>query len=170
MPPFLIVLPREPDTYGDIYLESFRYDVPDGLVPWMDARYPTCAERACRAIGGLSRGGAWALHLGFTRWELFGAVGMHSTPPFNTDPARFPAWLQAIPEDQLPRIYMDAGRSDPWLSMASAFEALLTQYAVPHEWYLMNGTHDETYWSSHVEDYLRWYAAGWKDLPALGAK
>lgn len=160
--PFLIVMPREPDTFSDIYLTTFNKDVTDGLVSWMDEHYPTCAERACRAIGGLSRGGAWALHLGFTRWELFGAVGLHSTPPFNTDPGRFPAWLRAIPPDQVPRIYMDSGRRDAWLGMSSAFEAQLVNLSVPHEWYLFNGEHNEEYWSAHVRDYLEWYTAPWQ--------
>jgi enterochelin esterase-like enzyme len=128
----------------------------------VDSHYPTCAERGCRAIGGLSRGGAWALHLGFSRWELFGAVGLHSTPPFNNDPARFPAWLEAIPDGQIPRVYMDSGRRDAYLSMSSAFEEQLVRLGVPHEWYLFNGMHDEAYWSAHVGDYLQWYAQGWE--------
>ncbi len=164
-PPFLIVMPQENDTYADIYLTSFSRNVTDGLVPWIDAHYPTCSERACRAIGGLSRGGAWALHLGYTHWELFGAIGMHSTPPFNTDPGLFPAWLQKVPVDQLPRMYLDIGRRDPFLSNATAFEAELVRYNVPHAWYLFNGTHEEAYWSAHVSEYLAWYVQGWLDLP-----
>lgn len=163
-PPFLIVMPRENDTYADIYLSSFSRNVTDGLVAWVDTHYPTCAERACRAIGGLSRGGAWALHLGFTHSQLFGAVGLHSTPPFNTDPGLFPSWIKKIPSDQMPRVYMDIGRGDPFLSMASDFEAELLRYNVPHEWYLNNGKHEEAYWSAHVTEYLEWYASLWNNL------
>jgi enterochelin esterase-like enzyme len=161
-PPFLIVMPREENTFADIYLSSFSRDMLEGLLPWVDEHYPTCAERTCRAVGGLSRGGAWALHLGFSRWDLFGAIGLHSTPPFNTDPGRFPAWVQAIPADQMPRVYMDAGRRDPYLSMASSFEEQLVRYGVPHDWYIFNGAHEEEYWSAHVSDYLLWYAMGWE--------
>lgn len=163
-PPFLIVMPEEKNTYADIYVESFGRDVTDGLVPWIDAHYPTCAERACRAIGGLSRGGAWALHLGFTHTALFSAIGLHSTPPFNTDPGLFPIWVRDIPDGQMPRVYMDIGKGDPFLSMASAFEAQLVRYNVPHEWYLFNGTHEEAYWSAHVADYLEWYTRPWNEL------
>jgi enterochelin esterase-like enzyme len=160
-PPFLIVLPREADTFADIYLSSFRQDVIEGLIPWMDANYPTCTARACRAIGGLSRGGAWAIHLGFSNWILFGAIGAHSTPPFNTDARLLPGWLAQIPEGQAPRIYMDAGRRDPYLQMASAFEQQLTEVGVAHEWYLFNGQHDEAYWAAHAADYLAWYTRPW---------
>ena len=90
-PPFLIVMPLEVNTYEDIYTASFSKDLVEGLVPWMDANYSTCAERTCRAIGGLSRGGAWALRLGFLHWDIFGSVGLHSTPPFTADPNQFSA-------------------------------------------------------------------------------
>lgn len=159
--PFLIVMPREPDTFADIYVSSFSHDVTDGLIPWIDANYPTCSERSCRAIGGLSRGGAWALHLGITHWDLFGAIGLHSTPPFNTTPGMLATWLQEIPADQLPRIYIDIGRNDPYLYMANALETQLVENNVPHEWYLFTGSHNEEYWSSHVSDYLQWYAQPW---------
>jgi hypothetical protein len=70
--PFLIVMPLEVDTYENIYTASFSKDLIEGLVPWMDANYPTCADRTCRAIGGLSRGGAWALRLGFSTGIFLG--------------------------------------------------------------------------------------------------
>lgn len=162
--PFLIVMPREDDTFSDIYTSIFARDLIGGLVPWVDENYPTCADRACRAIGGLSRGGAWALRLGFLHWDLFGAVGLHSTPPFIGDPEKFPLWLREIPADQVPRIYIDTGRGDAYLVSTTRFENLLVQLNVPHEWYLFNGRHEEAYWSDHVADYLAWYTAPWNEL------
>jgi enterochelin esterase-like enzyme len=165
-PPFLIVMPLERDTFEDIYLAGFNRDVVEGLVPWIDATYPTCAERACRAVGGLSRGGAWSVHLGLSHWELFSAIGMHSTPPFNGDTNQLPTWLHSIPEGQLPRIWMDAGRQDVWLKYTVNFETRLVQLNVPHEWHLYEGQHEEPYWSTHVKEYVEWYSQPWKDLPA----
>lgn len=161
-PPFLIVMPLERNTFEDIYVTSFDDDLTDNLIPWIDANYPTCAEHTCRAIGGLSRGGAWALRLGFTRWDLFGSIGLHSTPPFIGDPNQFPYWLREIPPEQMPRVYMDTGRADWYIRPTSEFEAQLVQYNVPHEWYLFNGTHEEAYWAEHVDDYLNWYIEPWR--------
>ncbi len=161
IPPFLVVMPLEANTFEDIFSASFGLDLVDGLVPWIDANYLTCAERTCRAIGGLSRGGAWALRLGFIHWDIFGAIGLHSTPPFIGDPNRLPAWLNEIPPDQLPRVYMDTGKRDGYINSTSEFESMLVRYAVPHEWYLFNGTHEEAYWSAHVPDYLVWYTQPW---------
>lgn len=162
--PFMIVMPREDDTFSDIYTSIFARDLVNGLVSWVDENYPTCAERECRAIGGLSRGGAWALRLGFLHWDLFGAVGLHSTPPFIGDPQKFPLWLRDIPADQVPRMYIDTGRGDAYLVSTSEFEALLVRLDVPHEWYLFNGRHEEAYWSEHVADYLAWYTAPWNEM------
>ncbi len=94
---------------------------------------------------------------------VFGAIGAHSPPIFWSDVSRVRAWLQEIPASQLPRIYLDIGEDDrpEILESARWFEALLTDMNVPHEWHLFPGYHDEAYWSSHVEQYLRWYARDW---------
>jgi enterochelin esterase-like enzyme len=159
--PFLIVMPLEQYTLPDPFETMFGYTMADELVPWIDQHFSTCSERECRAIGGLSRGGGWALHMGFVRWQTFGAIGAHSAPVFINDPNRLPGWLQEIPRDQLPRIYLDNGRLDWYREIEREYEALLTRLNVPHEYYLFEGAHDEAYWSSHVESYVRWYTQPW---------
>ena len=159
--PFLIVMPLEQYTLLDPFETQYGAAVADQLVPWVDAHYQTCPERACRAIGGLSRGGGWAIHTGFTRWQVFGAIGAHSAPVFVNDPYRLPGWLEEIPRDEMPRFYMDHGRLDWYLKVEREFEALLVRLEVPHEYYVFEGAHDEKYWASHVEDYLRWYTKPW---------
>ncbi len=160
LPPFLIVMPYEEYSLPDPFTTGFGESLTNELIPWIDATYNTCPDRTCRAIGGLSRGGAWALHLGFSRWELFGAIGGHSTPPFIGSGDRLGGWLKAIPAGETPRIYMDIGENDPYRTYAEAFEKRLTGYGVEHVWVLNKGTHNEEYWSAHVEEYLRWYWGG----------
>ncbi len=164
-PPFLIVMPQEDDTYENIYSASFSSDFISGLVPWVDANYPTCVDRDCRAIGGLSRGGNWALHLGFTHSDLFGSIGLHSTPTFDGDPPQLSGWLNAIPQGEMPRIYIDIGKNDPFFSYASQVDKILSGLNVAHEWNVNDGTHEEAYWAGHVADYLQWYSNPWKNLP-----
>ncbi len=163
VPPFILVLPRDrswsqpdEDLFGQVLSEAF--------IPYIDQTYRTLPERRFRAIGGLSRGAGWAVHLGLSRWELFGAIGAHSLPVFWSDTAHIRQWLEAIPEGQLPRIYLDIGEKDRPAILRSAmwFEALLSEEGIPHEWHLFPGYHDEAYWQAHVEGYLRWYAATWK--------
>jgi S-formylglutathione hydrolase FrmB len=95
-------------------------------------------------------------------WGFFGEIGAHSTPTFVTDgPPVVRGWLAEIPPEELPRIFMDAGEDDIWLRYTLQFEDVLNQEDIPHEWYLFPGQHNEDYWSSHIEQYLRWYAQDW---------
>jgi enterochelin esterase-like enzyme len=161
MPPYLIVLPLEHDTFADIYASEFRLAFLEVLIPWVDSNYDTCVERECRAIGGLSRGGAWAVHLGFSNWWMFGAIGAHSTPPFNGDLYRLQGWVNEITRDQLPRVYMDVGRSDIFRPYAADLDTALTSLQVPHEWVIPEGDHSEGYWGANLKGYLVWYGSGW---------
>jgi len=160
--PFLIVMPRDrvwsqpdQDMFGEAVIQS--------LVPWIDTHYRTLADRKYRAVGGLSRGAGWAVHLALSHWELFGTLGAHSLPIFWSDTDYIKKWLDEIPFDKLPRIYMDIGDDDRTEVMKSAvwFENLLTERDIPHEWHLFAGPHEEIYWQTHLEQYLRWYTAGW---------
>lgn len=161
LPPFLILMPRDrvwtdapdDDPFGQALIEY--------ILPWVDENYRTQPERASRAIGGLSRGASWAVHLGLAHWELFGAVGAHSLPVFVTDPPRLERWLSEIPPDSMPRFFLDIGENDHLLPHALWFTNLLTARNIPHEWHLFTGRHEEAYWQAHLEQYLRWYAQTW---------
>ncbi len=158
--PFLVVMPRD-RVWKQPPENNFGKALISELIPEIDRSYRTIAKRNARAIGGLSWGANWAVHLGLTSWELFGAIGAHSLPVFSTDGPRLSTWLDAIPSDKLPRIYMDAGEHDRWLHYTLWFESLLTQKGIPHEWHLFSGYHDEAYWSAHTRNYLLWYARRW---------
>jgi enterochelin esterase-like enzyme len=161
--PFLIVMPLEVNTYANPYNNRFGTILSEQLVPWIDQNFRTCAERDCRAIGGLSRGGAWALHTGFDYWDVFGSIGAHSTPPFTGDDYWLPIWLGDIPPGQIPRLYLDAGDKDWFLQYTLAYLELLDRNEVPYEWNFNQGAHDEEYWSAHTGDYLRWYTQPWNE-------
>jgi len=160
-PPFIIVMPhdpswKQPTEYG------FAGALTGELIPYVDAHYRTLADRDHRAIGGLSRGAGWAIHFGLTRPDLFGALGAHSPVVFWTDSPHLGDWLKAISPESLPRIYLDIGDNDHELQTALELEDILNRQSIPHEWHLFHGYHEEAYWQAHVEEYLRWYAAGWR--------
>lgn len=166
-PPFMIVMPRD-RLWEQPTEDPFGQAVVEVLLPHIDSHYRTRPERAFRAIGGLSRGAGWAVHLGLSHWEIFGAIGGHSLPVFHSDTAHVRQWLEAIPAAQMPRIYLDIGDKDRPNILRSAiwFEAILTEKGIPHEWHLFRGYHEEAYWSAHLEGYLRWYAEGWVAVSA----
>ncbi len=158
--PFIAVMPLEaiftpPQTsqYGNALIQD--------LIPWIDMNYRTLPEKQYRAIAGVSRGAAWAVHLGFENYEFFSRVGAHSLPLFEADGGRLTAWMIQSPLDELPLFFIDIGRNDQEWKTAEEFANLLDENNIPHEWYLFNGSHTEEYWAEHLEQYLRWYAADW---------
>lgn len=161
--PFLIVMPNEERTTSNPDEVKFGNAITDGLIPWLEEKYPVCAERACRSIGGLSRGAGWAVHIGLSNPKFFKSIGAHSLPPFSGDSQATPRWLSAISREEMPRVYIDIGIADGGITPARQFEQVLTAFDVPHEWHVNNGEHNESYWSSHVKDYLRWYASDWNN-------
>jgi enterochelin esterase-like enzyme len=156
---FLIAMPRETYNLQNPQESRFLEVITDEVFPWVDDHYATCTDRACRGIGGLSRGAAWAIRTGFLRWEMFGVIGGHSLPPFRGDPDKFYRWIRPIPNDELPKIYLDTGAADADLSATEQFANLLIKYQIPYEWHLNQGDHTEPYWQAHVLDYLKWYQA-----------
>ncbi len=160
IPPFLVVFP-----YDYSYLQPTQYHFEDvfmqTLVPQIDSTYHTIPTVSRRAIGGLSRGAAWALHLGINHPDVFGAIGAHSPAMFYTDGILLPIKLKDIPTGLVPRLFMDTGDSDGELKNNLEFKKFLDEHKIPYEWHEYSGFHDEKYWGVHVETYLRWYADGW---------
>jgi enterochelin esterase-like enzyme len=158
--PYIIVMPLEA-VFTPPQTSHFGDAIVLDLVPWVDKNLRAIADQEHRAIGGVSRGAAWATHLGFESYELFSRVGAHSLPLFEADGGRLTAWMTLPPKDELPQFFIDIGRNDQEWHTAQTFADLLDENSIPHEWYLFNGGHTETYWSAHLEQYLRWYARDW---------
>lgn len=165
-PPFIMVMPWEANSLEDAAESRYGEIIIESLISWIDREYRTCTSRECRSVGGISRGGGWAIRLGLTHWELFSSIGAHSYAPFPGDFYNAPFWFRDIPEGQFPRIYMDMGASDDMMEPAGLFEERLTKYSIAHEWIINRGTHNEIYWQEHIEDYLYWYTFPWRKLYA----
>ncbi|MQC25851.1 MAG: hypothetical protein DWG76_00150 [Chloroflexi bacterium] len=160
--PFLIVMPYDRSS-AQPAVDQFGEAVIEELLPWIAENYRTLEERDYRAVGGLSRGASWALHFGMLYPQLFGAMAGHSPPVFVEDAGKVRGWLDGIDATQMPRIWLDIGERDrpEILNSALWFEGLLNEKGIPHEWHLFPGAHTESYWMSHTETYLRWYAQNW---------
>ncbi len=157
--PFIMVFPD--DRYWNLSAGSgFGDRLIHELVPYIDQNFRTLTDRHDRALGGLSRGGAWAVHILLTRYDLFGSIGLHSPVIFDDDAAVLQRLMSAIPANGWPRLWVDAGDRDGGLGQVEAFEGLLTAYEVPHEWRMYTGDHTNPYWQAHVSEYLQWYADG----------
>ncbi len=160
-PAFIMVLP-----YDYSYKQPTEYKFEEVfirlLIPTIDQAYRTIPRADRRAIGGLSRGGAWALHIGMRNPGMFGTIGGHSPAIFFVDEKSLPRRVLEISSDRMPRIWLDVGMNDSEYIVIQAFEVFLNKNNVPHVWHEFLGWHDEKYWSAHVLNYLSWYAQAWK--------
>lgn len=166
-PPLLIVLPDG----GDIAYNtsggpgSYESVILNDLIPFVEQTYCAWPEPEGRAIGGLSRGGYWALEIAFRFPERFASVGGHSAALLD----QF-AWPEVDPRHtglsqnlgDL-RIYFDIGSSDFVIhnirELHVAMETAVPR--IPHTWVLNEGSHEDAYWQTHIPDYLIWYTAPW---------
>ena len=160
--PFIIVFPD--DRYWNLPPgPGFGQRLEEILIPYIDSTYRTLPDRNQRAIGGMSRGAGWALRLGLTRWDLFGTIGLHSLAVLQKDASEIRDWVRDIPPLSRPRVFMDIGDNDQELEMAQKVETQFNDFRLTHECHLYSGAHTEQYWRAHVEEYIRWYADGWKN-------
>jgi len=167
LPPYIMVMPHGDyalytDTSGGD--KSFEGVFVNELVPAIDSRYRTLADPGHRAIGGISRGGVWALEIAFTHPDMFSAVGGHSPAlavnraASNYDPLDL---ARSAPIDKL-RIFLDAGDVDWTRAGTMDLSKALNDRYIPHTFTIGHGDHDYPYWASQVEAYLRFYGAAWK--------
>ena len=153
--PFLIISIFEEYYYRAVRGNKFPDAVIEEIIPWVDENFNTCAERECRAVGGISRGAAWTMRLGLTFPDLFSAIGIHSLPSYLGGPDQVREWIKEYPKDQYPRITLDSGRFDPEIKSAQATQLVFNQKGLPHDWHLNEGLHDTDYWGAQMEGYMR---------------
>ena len=152
--PLIIVMPQ------DNMENHFDSAVVDEILPFIDGNFHTIPDRAARAIGGLSYGGAWAAHVGLQRADLFSRIGAHSPGFFYGDAGPLTEWARHLPPGTF--ISIDIGRDDTMVSCcAMLLDDVLSTANVEHSFNMYPGLHEEAYWSEHVAEYLKFYTQGW---------
>jgi enterochelin esterase-like enzyme len=167
LPPFIIVLPGA-DPNG-VYVntsggaQSFEQQLVNELLPHIDATYRSVQTREARAIGGISRGGVWALEIAFQHPDAFGIVGAHS-PALEGNrapPVYDPFTLLRQPGVEALRIYLSAGDVDWAREKTGELHRALNEQGVASQFEVHSGGHFDQLWAQHIDEYLTFYAAGW---------
>jgi enterochelin esterase-like enzyme len=162
--PLIIVLPH--DQLDPALDPAFVVD----LVPYIDHNYRTLPSAGYRAIGGMSRGGGWSIHLGLRYPNIFGRVGAHSPAIFYGDENNVLSYLRAVAKNgNGPALYIDVGADDAQPQSAVWLNTMLTDFRIPHTYVTPPGGHFMSYWAAHLDDYLRFYAAVWRPTPPASA-
>ena len=153
---------------------SVRYEtfMTKELIPYIDAHYPTAANREHRAITGLSMGGHGALYLAIRHKDLFGAAGATSGGvdfrPFpenwgikkdlgnileyknNWDANTVIAAVDNLRNGDL-KIIFDCGTSDFFITVNRDLHQKLLDKKIDHDYTERPGGHNGAYWRNSID-------------------
>lgn len=161
--PFIMVFPFEERFLEDNTISKFPEAMINDLIPWVDTNYATCTQKDCRAIGGISRGGGWAIKLSMRNLDLFGTLGGHSYGLMFGDSNQVPKQLETHTIDDFPRIYLDRGEQDSLAPDIDYFVKVLLANGIRPEFNIYPGSHTRNYWSTHVQEYMDFYMDAWPE-------
>ncbi|MEW5986601.1 MAG: alpha/beta hydrolase-fold protein, partial [Chloroflexota bacterium] len=164
-PPFLIVMPNGGDTANFTSGGPFSFEevILSDLIPFVEQSYCAWAEPAGRGIGGLSRGGYWALEIAFRHPADFRSVGGHSAALLDqyAGPDLNPQYTALSNDLGGLRIYLDIGADDWLINPLQQLHEDMAAAGISHTWLLNPGRHEDAYWAEHAADYLAWYSQPW---------
>lgn len=165
VPPVIVIMPAAGDlgnntSGGSLSLEAV---ITDTVVPYTELHFCAWRNRNGRAIGGISRGGYWAMMLAFRHTDLFSVAASHSGQfELDVDDARYnPLVTYASADLSDMRLWLDWGDADFLQAGQQTLSDRLTAASIDHETHVFEGRHNERYWADHLRDYLYWYTAGW---------
>jgi enterochelin esterase-like enzyme len=164
-PPFIAIMPAVNPLGNNLSGGAYSLEAVliDELIPFVETHYCAWRHPAGRSIGGISRGGYWALMAAFRHPDLFTAVAGHSSSlRLKTDPAPYnPLTAYADADLSQMRIWLDWGETDFLRRGQEELDRLLTVAGIPHQTTINPGAHNEAYWAAHVQTYLDWHTAVW---------
>lgn len=156
-------------------------DLIKDVVGLVDRTFPVKAERAGRAIGGLSMGGYGAVKLGLKHHETFASVNSHSgalafarrapekgkelSPEFlaifgdkaKGGPEDPFALVEQIDHGRMPALRIDCGKDDFLIEDNRSFHHHLESMHIPHEYEEFPGNHNWAYWDAHVQEAIAFH-------------
>jgi len=130
------------------WLTPFENDLLKDIVPYIDSRYSTVADRDHRALAGLSMGGGQALNIGLVHPETFAYVGGFSSAPDTKSPP------DLVPDPSVPKqlklIWLASGNRDGLIRVGRGVHDYLKANNVPHIWHVDGNAHDTPEWQNNL--------------------
>jgi len=166
-PPFMIVMPRQPEplfTSSDGGPGSYEAEMVEGLVPYIDRTYRTDSRPEVRALGGISRGGVWALEIAFRHPDVFDIVAALS-PALHVNYARplYDPFVILRADGALPgQIFLSAGDQEvQFRAKVEKLSQALEEFGVTHTVLIGSGGHDAKLWTTVMQDMVDFIVTGW---------
>lgn len=166
-PPMIVVLPFGDAIANENVFGGQGYD--SILIELLDHVQQRYRSDGRTAIGGISRGGFWAYHVGLRFPGRFLAIGGHSPffDPVHVEPRYNPLDLarsQDLGADM--RLWLDRGSRDFAADGVDQMHVIMRNGAVDHQYVVYSGAgHNEASWARNIPDYLAFYSAAFVESP-----
>lgn len=126
------------------------------LIPFIDSKFRTQADREHRAIAGLSMGGGQAMRTGLANIDKFASIGTFSGAlrDFNIDTSYGGTLANAETANrQLQLLWIGCGTEDGLIAGARALHQALADRKVEHVWVEGPGSHEWQVWRKHLHEF-----------------
>lgn len=139
---------RGPDRFAELVVND--------LVPFIDGKFRTRADRDNRAIAGLSMGGGQAMRTGLANLDKFAWIGAFSGAlrDFSLDTSYGGAFKDAAAINrQLRLLWIGCGTEDSLYAGAVKIHETLDGHKVAHVWFPGSGAHEWQVWRKHLHEF-----------------
>jgi enterochelin esterase family protein len=138
---------------GDAAL--YERDLIEDIIPMIDSRYRTNADRRHRAIVGFSMGGGQAGRFGLGHLETFSHVGIMSAGMAGGADTKPLSTLAADPtkaNKQIDLLWIACGKEDTAMKGAKTLHTALQQAGIEHTFLETDGAHHWRVWRRYLRD------------------
>lgn len=138
------------------YSGKFEKSLVEDVVPYIEKNYRVKADKAHRAIAGLSMGGGHTITASNNYPGTFSYIGVFSSGIFdpNTDPAELEKKFTALKASGVTKYWIGCGKEDFVMESNKRLLAVLDKTGFEHEYYESEGGHTWANW----RDYLAIFA------------
>jgi len=161
-----MVMPNQPEplfTHSDGGPGSLEQELMQGLIPFILDRYAITGEGEGWAIAGISRGGVWALEIGFQHVDQFHNIAALS-PALSVNSAR-PAYdpMLMLTEATLTpeMIFLGVGESDWARASTKVLAEIVDGLGLRYQYLEVSGNHEATTWIKLLPDMLSSMTQNW---------
>jgi len=129
---------------------AFERELLADLIPFIESRYSTMADREHRALAGLSMGGGQSLNFGLGNLDTFAWVGGFSSAPNTMPPAQL-VRDAAVARQKLKLLWVSCGDQDSLFNISEGVHNYLLEQKVPHIWHVdIGGAHTFPVWKNDL--------------------
>ena len=158
--PMLLVMPDGHADYSEeegvhrANFTAFEKDMLEAIIPFVEKRYRVSAEPASRAVGGLSLGGMQSLDLGMNHANVFAWVAGMSAFLLEPDSRAAKALADKDFNEKMRLFWLSIGKDDDMLPSFRAFDRMLTEHHITHEFHVTKGAHEWPVWRRYLAEVL----------------